>query len=552
MFVDGREIADGSTVDVDLCIVGAGPVGIALAHRFVNRSNVTVALLETGGMEFTPEGEELARAEAEGQPYYPIHETRIRMFGGSTISWGGVIAPLDPIDFEKRSWVPNSGWPFDRSELDPYYPETFRLCDVDPSTAHSSVEELPDDGRDWRPTPSTAWAPIYFSPPTRFGKRYAPEISASRNLTAYLFSTATKVSLHADGAHAEGIEVQTIGGTSYTVRAGVYVLAGGGIENARLLMTSRDVRPTGIGNDHDLLGRFFQEHPRVFNRFHLPEDTSGLAEWVSGAAGTLRFSRLGLSEEVQRREELLNFVVNLSFGFSGQETPQFEAVRRIANAARSPWSDSPYYQDTGGGPNHVRGEDVRTVLKRPDRTLRSVIGAVFQPAGMRRWLQVGCSVEQVPSAENRLVLTDELDRFGIPKVKLLWSISELEERTYRRGMELVLEALERYAPGIASQRYDEPDPWPEKILGTWHHIGTTRMDDDPSRGVVDADGKVHGVDNLYVTGSSVFPASGAMAPTLTALALALRMADHIDAQLAYRASGVTNVEGSDSPTMGDR
>jgi choline dehydrogenase-like flavoprotein len=131
-------------------------------------------------------------------------------------------------------------------------------------------------------------------------------------------------------------------------------------------------------------------------------------------------------------------------------------------------------------------------------------------------------------------LTNERDRFGVPKPLLKWTLDDAEERTYRRGMELTLEALETYAPGISSGRFDDPDPWPDEAIGTWHHAGTTRMDTDPKRGVVDAECRVHGVENLYVTGSSVFPTSGATAPTLTILAMSLRLADHLGALILRR------------------
>ena len=532
MIIDGRSVPRDSTVEVDICVVGAGPAGMSLVLPFLDRSGVSIALLETGGFEFDDTIQELAETDVVGQEYYPVKETRIRMFGGSTISWGGIISPLDAIDFEERSWVPNSGWPFSRAELDPYYEEALPLFDIDPEQTSSTVDELPEEEAAGSPTPDTRWSPIYFSPPTRFGKKYAHRIADSRNVRTYLFSTATKLQLHPSGGHVDALEVRCLEGNRFRVSARMFVLAGGGIENARLLLTSNDVQAAGIGNEHDLVGRYFQEHPRVFDRYHIPSDTTALAKRVIGAAGTLRFSRLGLTDEVQEREELLNFIVNVSFGFAGQQTPQFEAVRRIVNASRAPWSDSPYYQDTGGGPNKVRWEDVKTALVRPDRSLQAVVGAALRPASMRRWIDIGTSVEQVPRPENRLLLTNERDAFGIPKMELHWTLTDAEERTYRRGLEIMLEALERYVPGISQQRMDDPDPWPDEVLGTWHHIGTTRMDDDPGRGVVDANTRVHGVDNLYVTGSSVFPASGASAPTLTIGALSLRLAEHLDKQLA--------------------
>jgi len=527
MFVDGRTVPDGSSVEVDLCIVGAGPAGIALALEFLNRPGVKVALLETGGLDFHLNHQDLADADVVGHEYFPVRETRIRMFGGSTISWGGILAPLDPIDFEERPWVPNSGWPFGRDELDPYYDRAYPICDVDPAIANSTVDDLGGSGEIPNPTDDMAWDPIYFSPPTRFGRKYARQFEASQNITTYLFTTAVGVQLVPNGERVDGLEAATPAGNRFVLNARQYVLAGGGIENARLLLSSRDIQPDGIGNSHGLVGRYFQEHPRAINRYRLPDDLGDLGNLVIGAAGTLRFSRLGLTADVQRREDLLNFIVNLSFGHAGQETPQFEAARRIVNAKRSPWSDSPYYQDTGGGPNRVRMEDVITCIRRPDRTVQSLVGAALRPPKMRRWLQVNCSVEQLPRSDNRIVLTDELDRFGFPKARLEWTLDGAEEKTYRRGMELTLEALETYAPGISHGRYDDPDPWPDEAIGTWHHAGTTRMDSDRTLGVVDADCRVHGVENLFVSGSSVFPTSGATAPTLTIVAMSLRLAEHL-------------------------
>jgi choline dehydrogenase-like flavoprotein len=526
MIVDGRGVPNASHIDTDICIVGAGPAGLALALEFISSPNTRVVILETGAIDFDPTEQDLATAEVVGQDYFPVHETRIRMFGGSTISWGGIVAPLDPIDFAQRSWVPYSGWPIDRADLDPYYSRAFALCEVDPEGADSSTAAL--DARDeMHPTPDTVWDSIWFSAPARFGKMYEGAIRSSSNITTYLHSTAVKLHAAEGGDHVASLEVGTRGSHRFHVRARRYVLAGGGIENARLLMTSNDVVPEGIGNQNDLVGRFFQEHPRVFNRYVLDGDGEALAHFVTGAAGTLRFSRLGLSEEVQEREGLLNFITNLSFGYAGQETPQFEAIRRVVNASRKPWSDSPYYQDTGGGPNKVRWEDVKTSMVKPHRTVQSLIGAALRPAGMRRWLSIGCSVEQPPRPENRIVLSNDRDRFGIPKAELHWTLSEEEERTYRRGMEIVLNAIETYAPGISERRFDDVDPWPSKALGTWHHAGTTRMSSSPSDGVVDEDLRVHGVDNLFITGSSVFTTSGATAPTLTTLALSIRLAEHL-------------------------
>ena len=202
-------------------------------------------------------------------------------------------------------------------------------------------------------------------------------------------------------------------------------------------------------------------------------------------------------------------------------------MRRIGYATLKPWRNFPYCVDRRGGRNRLRWADVQTVLKRPDRTIPCVLGFGFRPAILRRWLEIESTVEQPPVPHNRVVLASRRDQFGTPLPKLIWSFSDEEERTYRRGLELVLQRPEAFEPGISSARIDDPDPWPSEIIATWHHMGTTRMHRDPRQGVVDSDCRVHGIDNLYIAGSSVFTTSGVHNPTLTIIALALRLADHL-------------------------
>jgi choline dehydrogenase-like flavoprotein len=525
VIVDGKRLPAGTVVEADICIVGAGPAGIALATNYAKQSGITVALVESGGMEFDAETQELAHSDIVGQEYFPMNETRLRVFGGSSLSWGGIGGEFTELDFEERSWVPNSGWPFTKKELAPYYERGMKVARMDPDT----IDTDPDDSP---PAEGTKWSNVLFSAPTRFGKVFRREMEESKSVTVYLNSTVTKVELHPDGHHVDGLRLSCLGGNTYRVVAGTYVLAGGGIENPRMLMLSTDVATDGIGNQHDLLGRYFQEHPRMRDRYLLPEGTPELCRRIQGAAGTLRFSRITVSEEAQRKEGLLNYFANLSFGYAAQDAPQFDAVRRIVNASRSPWSDSPYYQDIGGGPNRVRWEDIKTVLKRPDRAFIGAFGAQFQPKFTRRWLDVQSSVEMVPRPENRLVIDDKKDAFGLPLVRVVWSLHPDEERTYRRGLEIILREMDRLEPGVSKNWIDDGMQWPKDAIGTWHHIGTTRMHNDPKYGVVDSDCKVHGIDNLYLAGSSVFPTGGVTAPTLTIVALSLRLYDHLKVKAA--------------------
>ncbi|MGI9667120.1 MAG: GMC oxidoreductase [Acidimicrobiia bacterium] len=524
MMIDARNLPAGTTIEVDLCIIGGGPAGIAAAHSFLDTTK-TVAMLETGGIEFDPEAQELAETTQSGQPYYPVKETRIRAFGGSTWSWGGISAPFDAMDFDQRTWVPRSGWPISRADLDPFYTRAKAVGKVLNPDARSIGEGHFGDGHG--PTPSTRWAEVYFSAPTRYGKAYEETFRESKNVSTMLYSTALDIETNEDQSHVTAIKVGALGGQTYRVVAKDYVLAGGGIENARLLLLSGNRERGGLANEHDVVGRYFQEHPGAKDRYLLPENSDELAKRVQGAAGTLNFSRLGLSDAVQRDEELLNYLTNISFGYAGQTSDQFQAVRRIVNASRKPWSDSPFLQDVGGGPNKVRWDDVKTALKKPHVSFQSAYGARFEPSKLRQWIHIESNVEQIPRPDSRITLIDDVDAFGLPQANLHWTFGEPEERTYRRGLELVVDALDRFAPGLKDGRMDYRDPWPDDVHGNWHHIGTTRMHKDATQGVVDADCKVHGIDNLFASGSSVFPTGGATSPTLTIVALGLRLSDHL-------------------------
>jgi choline dehydrogenase-like flavoprotein len=531
VIVDGRAVPSGTTVGTDICVVGAGPAGISIALRLADEP-LRVCLLESGGMSFDEEAQTLAQADNEGLPYYPLKESRLRCFGGTTLSWGGVCAPLDEWDHEARSWVPDSGWPFARRALDEYMPAAFRLCEIgsgDPekgslstngSDGQAPQEEDPDAGGDMRV------GRVFFGPPTRFGRRYEAEIRSAENVTVYLNTTAIELELGSDGL-VSNLKAGCLAGSRFSVRARHYVLAAGGVENPRLLLVSDRLHAAGIGNAHGLVGRCFMEHPRVVNRYRLPSDGRALARLVSGASGTLAFSRLTLAPRVQKDEELLQYHANLKFGFVGQDSKQWQAVRRLAIVARRPWRDSPYFQDAGGGRTGVRWKDIRSVLARPDRSFVAALGAATRWRRLRRFVEVTSSLEQRPLAANRVELVSGRDALGVRRVRLRWNVGEAEERTYRRGLELVLKELGKLAPGIGVSPLEDQDQWPSGIIGTWHHMGTTRMHDDPKRGVVDADCRVHGVGNLFVAGSSVFPTVGSVSPTVTIVALSLRLADHL-------------------------
>ncbi|HET9396247.1 MAG TPA: GMC family oxidoreductase, partial [Nitrospiraceae bacterium] len=316
-------------------------------------------------------------------------------------------------------------------------------------------------------------------------------------------------------------------GARFSIRASVYVLAGGGIENARLLMLTNERHETNIGNGAQRLGRFFMEHPRLTDRLWIDRGLQAVEPIVNGVADGQSFGRLGLTREAQRREKLLDYYANLSFGYVGQEGSAWNSVRRISLAIRKPWSDSPYLQDAGGGRTKVYWSDVFQALTHPVNAATAIVASGLKPRGLRRFISIISGLEQAPDPNNRIALSGtRRDSFGQPQAEIHWSLGSVERKTYNFGLERVIAYLDTLVPGVKKARLDRAR-WGDDILGTWHHIGTTRMSERPNSGVVDTDLKVHGMDNLYIVGSSVFPTGGAAAPTLTIVALSLRLADHL-------------------------
>ena len=271
MLVDARTVPGDKTFEADLCIVGAGAAGITIAREFADQG-FSVILLESGGFEFEQETQALYRGETTG-PFMPgggtyLSRVRSRYFGGSTNCWEGQCRPLDEIDFEERSWVPHSGWPFPKSHLAPFYERAASVCQITPfgydvRNALSPSRPALTVGND--DTIETKL--FHLSPPTHFGEVYRKELVEAQNIQVFLYANAIDIVANANASAVDLLEVQCLTGNRLWVRAAFYVLATGAIENARLLLFSNKLQKAGLGNQNGLVGRYFLEH----------------ANWVAGS-----------------------------------------------------------------------------------------------------------------------------------------------------------------------------------------------------------------------------------------------------------------------------
>ncbi len=488
---------DGAVVETDLCVAGAGAAGISIALEFL-RSGHSVALLEAGGFDRDPSSQALYKGHIE-PPLANLYleASRLRYFGGTTNHWLGTCRPLDEIDFEARDWVPHSGWPISRATLDPYYRRALSVgrieTELDPSAPLVADET------------SRIRTVSFHVKPLRFGIEYRAVLVESPDIDLHLHANVVEVALAGNGRSVDHLEVASSAGKRFEVRAKHFVLALGGIENARLLLVSDNIHRRGVGNDHDQVGRYFMDHP-VF---------PVASVCTHRADGPLTDSHRGENPalfqcyRVSDAEQAASAMSNCWFGFD--LVPQVEDTREQLLSGRA-WKAIERFLE----PEENAGPVPR-------------IADWAEGSSELFFRRIDIRPEQIPNPESRITLADTVDRFGKRRAHLAWRLTEDDFRTARRAVELLGEELGRF--GLGRARLEPGIRLEDSYSPGFHHMGSTRMQADPKRGVVDRDCRVHGVENLHVAGSSVFCTSGYANPTLTLIALALRLADRLKTKL---------------------
>jgi len=520
----------------DVCIIGGGAAGITLARALIP-SNLKVCLLESGRFRLDPRTQDLYRGESVGLPYGALDETRFRYFGGSTNQegWGGWCRPLDPIDFETRPWAPHSGWPFSRSDLDPYYRQAQVICEAGPYDYDLAswrehigprLHDFPLEGG----RVETQLAQL--GPPTRFGSRYREDLRGPRNVKVYVDANVLEILATPDGSEATGVLATSLDGNRLLVRSRIVVLAAGGIENARLLLLSGGPTSRGLGNEHDLVGRFFMDHPRLeMGTLELSGDR-GLPELYDPFYKFRRRERslvgvyderlvsgsLNLTDGFQRQEGLLNYRTWILPKWPGDDSAEIQSLKRLYIATKERTL-----------PRDTLVDDVRSVVSHPRLVGSWAYGRLARPKRLVQGIRLVNILEPEQLPDSRITLGDGVDALGQRRTRLDWRVGRLVRRTLANAHEAIDADLRRAGIGklVDPFREDDEERFRANLDWVWHHMGTTRMHDDPEQGVVDRDTRIHGMSNVYVAGSSVFPTPGADMPTLTIVALALRLADHL-------------------------
>ena len=517
MIIDFREAAARATYEADVCVIGAGAAGITIASELIN-SGRTVIVLESGGLERSEDVQALQLAGESGVPV-ALQATRVRGLGGTTAAWDGWCTPLDEIDFTERDWVPHSGWPITRQELLPFYERAQARCKLGKYAYRvSDWPELAKQALALDPEKLETKLWHLSIPPVQFGQAHADALRGASNVTLLLHATATEILTDENGKHVSEVRIADLGGAAAMVRASVYVIACGGIETPRLMLASNRVQTSGLANDYDMVGRFFMEHPHTDSGgVYLTAAPEAIWYYVHYLKGRFVVAPgLGPSASVQRQLRILNSSIVVRRPLLSEPSEGWDSLVKFSRGMRNErWPDS--------ATTHLYNilRDVDDVVREGYLRLRS--GPVKAYALMAK-------AEVAPNPANRITLEDERDALGVNRARLRWATSELDRVTVETTMKLVASELGRL--GIGRVRINElllePDQkWIENLDWFGHHLGTTRMSLGPRTGVVDRDCRVHGVDNLFVSSAAVFPTGGYADPTLTIVALAVRLADHI-------------------------
>lgn len=489
-------------------IVGAGAAGITIAQQFVG-TGVRVCLLEAGGLSIDPDVDAASDVAAIGRDY-PVSRNRLRYFGGTTSHWGGQCVPLEPVDFETKSWIPHSGWPITYEDLQEYVGRSYGILGIgDPDTTPEQVSaELELPFMDWQSAKVYTQLSSYNR--TRFGLVYGDTLDAAENIRVILYADVSEFRL----ADPTAGTVSSLGaispsGVAFSVRARHFVMAGGGIENARTLLLSNRDRPAGLGNQGEALGRYFMEHIWYESGAIVPLDRRNVHRIYAYEVPFRDYAVRGhlvLSPEESEVAGIGRFRTEISAG-----SQLIASMRALARGS-------------------ITGEDVLRVAGQP-YALGNALAC--RADSQRDFLLLNNYIEQVPNPDSRVALGSARDAYGRPQAELDWRLSPMDHQTILKAHRVM--ATEAGATSFGRMRIDipeDPDVLLEGARGGAHHMGTTRMSASPLQGVVDESCRVHGTENLFVAGSSVFPTGGYANPTQTIVALALRLADHIKANYA--------------------
>jgi choline dehydrogenase-like flavoprotein len=551
MFVEAKDVASGTRLQADVCIIGGGAAGITIA-RALDSPHCKTILIAGGGKHESALGTDLySGSVSPPHTHEPLQENRVRAWGGSTIAWGGRCIPYEEIDFRRREWMPHSGWPITFAELSPYIDAACNVCEAG-KPVFDARQAFPDrqpeilagfDGDEM-----TSWQLERWSPPTNFATRYGTELKRSSNVTVMLDGHVVRLAADASARVVNHAVVAVSPHHRFNVEAKTFVLAAGGLENPRLLLASNDVIATGLGNARDVVGRFYQSHRfGVCGHAVLRNPLQGIVyEFERDPQGVYCRRRFRLSDAAQmyyRVGNAIGFFARPGTGAAVHRNAVTSSVHLAKAVIRAAKRGPVHMARELARERTVLAEHVKTVVNDGLASAPDLWRLAVARFGGRRRLpsvlppqRLNCfhlyyQTEHAPNPISRVMLSGERDTLGMPRLAVSVAFSPIDFDTVRHFYRVFAARFANAGSGLFTYSEealeDQLNVAGSGFNSNAHHIGTTRMASLSTEGVVDEQCRVHGMTNLFVAGSSVFPTSGHANPTLMIVALALRLGAHI-------------------------
>lgn len=521
MLIDLHQLSSDTSPRSDVCIIGGGIAGLVLADSLIG-SGLQVNLLEAGGLSLEPRSQDLYAADIIGQPHSGTTDGRFRVLGGSSTRWGGQILPLADQDFSQRSHIPCSGWPIAPRDLEPYYAKVEEILGVNhlPFTS-DLLTHLP------QPHPKklqndlrirfSKWAPFNRR---NVAKTLGQRVKGDPDTNIFYHANVTLLQLNPEGHKVDWVEAKTYEGQTVHFFADQFVVCAGTIETCRILLASNNIQNNGIGNHHDLVGRYFHDHLSMSAAQILPQSRQTFlkhfAPWFLGQ--TRHTLKLESTVEFQSRKNSLNSMGH--FVFKAPDDTAFSLIKQFMRQSQ--------------GDN--RSQALIPNIELLPKELLDLIYLTWQAKiKKRRWspsraellLYIDC--EQQPNPNSCIKISRERDVLGVPKTVVDWRWGEPERHTMQTYKQLFIENWKDWEIGKLKWlcNLEGDSDWKDRVSDIYHPMGGTRMSFDDKNGVVNSDLRLHNVVNLYVASCSVFPTGGSSNPTMTLMAATLRLVDHL-------------------------
>ena len=526
MLVDGSLLQAGKEFKADYCIMGGGVAGLVMATELLS-SGASVIVLESGGEGYSQEAQDLYQpSQSVSLNGFPDPSySRLRFLGGSSNHWENNTSPFSAIDFEKRSWIENSGWPISYDDLAPFFGKAGEYVGVgsDGYKTDYWAEQLNKQdvvGNSDLLQTGIAKASV---PAVRFYQTHGAYVKNHESSSIVVSANVTDVNFNPESGLIEQVSFESVKGKTCFVNAKRFVMCFGGIENARMLLSFNEKYDNKIGNAYDNVGRYFMDHPLARGAFLYPTTSQSFDLYRGSMLGDKNVvGFLELSEAAQKQHELISL-----------RMPLVPVTNYIASDGISSHHIMMDAFEEGEIPDNF-GQHIVNYVKDFDMVLEAISRRawgkkIFSHADEIGPFQLPIMIEQPPYRDNRVSLGTDRDRLGIKKLLIDWEFKQHDIERFWKALELVAFEVGQLSIGrLRLLKEREARVFGDQLSFGHHHTGTTRMSNSPKMGVVDANQKVFGTKNFFIAGSSVFPTGGHVPPTFTIVATAIRLARHLE------------------------